>query len=213
MFDLPKTTIVNKFIPKNTFDIYVNANQKKQIAEKISRITWLNKISFDTTNLQGDHIEEIQIFEIELKEESEIQSILTIIDKSIPYNILFVVRYGNRFLLSTSVKHISLNNPDTAVIDYTFTSQWIINDENTFNFNLRNSLDWAYKDFCEQLKNSDTKVDDLDSLVNYNKEKDRLDKEIVKLKQSIANCKQFNKKVELNIKLKLLEDRIQNEIK
>lgn len=64
MFNLPKSTEVNKFIPKNAFDTYTNAKQKKLIAEKISRITWNNKISFETVNLRGSSIEEIQLFEI-----------------------------------------------------------------------------------------------------------------------------------------------------
>lgn len=208
MFDLPKSTVVKKVIPKNAFDAYTNSKQKKLIAGKILRITWSNKISFDTSNLQGATIEEIQIFEIELKEESDIQSILTIIDKSIPYNIIFIIRFGSSFYLSTSAKHINPHNSDNAVIDYTFTSSWISIDGGAFRLNLKNSLDWVYKDFCEQFKNISAKADSLDNLITYNKEKDFLEKEIVKVKAAILSCKQFNKKVELNLKLKNLEEKL-----
>lgn len=208
MFNLPKSTVVKKVIPKNAFDAYTNSKQKKLIAEKISRITWSNKISFDTVNLQGNVIEEIQVFEIDLKEESDIQSILKIIDKSIPYNIIFIIRFGSSFYLSTSAKHINPNNSDNAVIDYTFTSSWISIDDSPFRLNLKNSLDWVYKDFCEQFKDSSSKADSLEDLVSYNKEKDFLEKEILKIKAAIVSCKQFNKKVELNLKLKVLEEKM-----
>lgn len=210
MFNLPKSTIIKKVIPKNAFDAYTNSKQKKLIADKISRITWANKISFDTVNLQGNVIEEIQVFEIDLKEESDIQSILKIIDKSIPYNIIFIIRFGNSFYLSTSAKHINPHNSDNAVIDYTFNSIRISDDENSFILNLKNNLDWVYKDFCEQFKNSVSKLESIETLVNYHKEKDSIEKEMIKLRADILSHKQFNKKVELNLKLKELEDRLSN---
>lgn len=210
MFNLPKSTIVQKVIPKNAFDEYTNSKQKKLIKDKISRITWSNKISFDTTNLKDITVEEIQLFEIDLKEESDIQSILAIIDKSIPYNIIFVMRFSGLFYLSTSAKHINPHNSDKAVVDYTFKSGWISNDENFFRINLKNNLDWVYKDFCEQFKNYSVKADSLEELVSYNKEKDFLKKEIMKIEAAILGCKQFNKKVELNLKLKELEERLSN---
>ena len=205
MFNLPKSTEVNKFIPKNAFDTYTNAKQKKLIAEKISRITWNNKISFETVNLRGSSIEEIQLFEIVLKQECDIQSILSIIDKSIPYTIIFVMKFGNSSYFSTSVKHINPHNTDNAVIDYTFTSNWFLNDEYTFKLNLKNDLDWVYKEFCEQFASIKGTSKNLQELIVKQKRKDAVEKEIENLKTSISRSKQFNKKVELNLKLKKLE--------
>ena len=208
MFDLPKTTLVKKVIPKNAFDSYTSAKQKKLFTERLLRITWINKLSTDTINLQGKDVVEIQIFEIELKEKSDVRTILEVIDKSIPYTIIFVVRFENFFYLSTSVKHLNPHNIDNAVIDYTFTSNWFLNEENTFTINLKNNLDWSYKNFCEQFKQALNKTEKIEELVNYHKEKDSTEKEITKLKTAISNCKQFNKKVILNLKLKDLLNKL-----
>jgi hypothetical protein len=205
MFNLPKSTEVKRFIAKNAFDAYTNSKQKKLIADKISKMTWLNKISFDTVNLQGILVEEIQIFEIELKEEYDIQAILSIIDKSIPYTIIFVMRFGNSTYLSTSVKHINPHNIDNAVIDYTFTSNWFLNSESTFRVILKNDLDWVFKEFCEQFSNVKNTYENIYDFIEERKSKESLEKEIQKLKTEIFKSKQFNKKVELNLQLKNLE--------
>ncbi|MBB2150556.1 DUF4391 domain-containing protein [Pedobacter gandavensis] len=204
MFKLPETTKLNKIIPKNAFDSYTNSRQKKEFADNVSRITWSNKLSVDTTNLQSKEILEIQIFSIELKEKVQIKSILNIIDKAIPYPIIFIIRNVNSVYLSTSPKHNNPKNEDLAVIDYTYSTDWLTENENEFQIELKNDIDWVYKTFCEQFNKSYAKVKNLTELVSTQKELGRLNKEIEKVKLAIAKSKQFNKKVELNMRLKEL---------
>ena len=204
MFKLPKTTELNKIIPKNAFDSYMNSKQKKELADNVSRITWSNKLSVDTTNLQSKEILEIQIFSIELKAKIQIKSILNIIDKAIPYPIIFVLRNGSSSYLSTSPKHNNPKNEDSAVIDYTYSTDWFTENKNECKIELKNDIDWVYKTFCEQFNISKATVKDLKDLVTTQKEVDSLNKEIEKVKLAIARSKQFNKKVELNMKLKEL---------
>lgn len=208
MFKLPETTKLNKIIPKNAFDSYTNTKQKKEFADNVSRITWSNKLSVDTTNLQSKEILEIQIFTIGLKEKTQIKSILNIIDKAIPYPIIFIIRNGKSVYLSTSPKHNNPKNEDLAVIDYTYSTDWFNENENEFQIELKDSVDWVYKTFCEQFNKLKATVKDLKELVATQKEIDSLNKEIEKVKLAIARSKQFNKKVELNIKLKDLECRL-----
>ena len=107
-FELPKSTIVNRFIPKNAFDDFTNSSQKKKFTDTIDKITWLNKLSKDTINLDGNDVKEIQIFEIKLKTKEKIQPLLNVIDKAIPYHIVFIVTFGEETYLSTSKKHNNL---------------------------------------------------------------------------------------------------------
>ncbi|UOE37468.1 DUF4391 domain-containing protein [Chryseobacterium oryzae] len=208
MFDLPKSTVVKKVIPKNAFDAYTNSKQKKIISEKILRITWANKLSQDTINLTGKDIQEIQIFEIDLKEKLYIKDLLLIIDKAIPYQIIFQVKFNNEFYISTSAKHSHPTNDDNAVVDYTFSTDW--NDENELYpyIELKNNLDWVYKKFCEQINDLFQETNSLDELIFLNREHDLITRKIAQLKTSIANCQQFNRKVELNLKLKQLEKKL-----
>lgn len=208
MFDLPKSTVVKKVIPKNAFDAYTNSKQKKMFSEKILRIIWTNKLSQDTINLSGKDIQEIQVFEIELKEKLYIKDLLVIIDKAIPYQIIFKVKFNNEFYISTSAKHTHPTNDDNSVIDYTFSTDW--NDECELFpcVELKNSLDWIYKNFCAQFVSNTSASKNLQEIIDKEKKIDSIKKEIEKIKSEILKCKQFNKKVELNLKLKILMDSI-----
>ena len=90
-FDLPHSTIIRRFVAKSLFDSVTNTKQKAMFTNDIAKIMWCNTLSSETTNLPHNEIEEIQIFSIELKEKKEIKSILEIIDKTIPYHIIFIV--------------------------------------------------------------------------------------------------------------------------
>lgn len=201
-FSLPITTKVNKVVPKNAFDNYTNTKQKKAFTERIARITWTNKLSKETTNLISKEITEIQIFLIELKVKEDIQVVLDIIDKSIPYPIIFSVKFGEEFYFSTSTKHSHPVNEDNAVIDWTFRTNWINKDNHGFTINLKKDLDSVYKDFCVQLTGkSSLDKNSLIKIVDYQRQVDLLEKNILKLKLSIKKTKQFNRKVELNDEL------------
>lgn len=207
MFNLPTSTKIQKVIPKNAFDSYTNTKQKKSFSDKISRITWSNKIAFETVHLREGDISEIQIFKVELKEKAILKDLLSIIDKAIPYHIIFWIEFGDEFYISTSVKHLHPQNENLAVIDYTFTSDWKLVEDNTYKIELKNNLDWIFKNVCDQLKSVDTKTKSISELVEKQKSNNAIIKEIEKIKTEIAKCKQFNKKVELNILLKKLLDR------
>lgn len=206
LFSLPPTTKISRVIPKNAFDAYINAKQKKLFTDLISRITWTHKLSPDTVNLQGKDLQEIQLFKIELKQQDEIKEVLDIIDRAIPYHIIFIVEHDGMLCFSTSSKHPHPVKEDTSVIDWTFRSGWFSASENKYILSLKKNLDVVYQDFCTQLSGKvNLQNKPLQELVEYEKHIAALQKEIAKLKTSVANCKQFNRKVELNIKLNARE--------
>jgi hypothetical protein len=211
LFSLPISTRVNRVIPKNAFDSYTSAKQKKLFTELITRISWLYKISPETINLESKEIKEIQIFRIELKVKQEIPLVLDIIDKSIPYNIIFIVEYDGSVYLSTSSKHKHPINEDNSVIDWTFKSEWFKPSENHYSLELRKSIDTIYHDFCVKLSGkTNMAARPIQELIHLKKNIDSLEREISKLKTAIAGTKQFNSKVELNLKLKKLEAELAN---
>jgi hypothetical protein len=209
MFNLPTTTNVYRVIPKNAFDAYTNTKQKKMLSTLVAKIIWQNKLSPETTNLNALEIKEIQIFRIELKSKQEIQLVLEIIDKAIPYPIIFIVAFEEQVYLSTSVKHPHPLNENNAVVDWAFKTTWFPKSENQHQLLLHKNLDATYQDFCNQLSIlPERKGKSLNELVQYNKQIDTLQKEIAKLKSEIAKCEQFNKKVELNLQLKEVEKQL-----
>lgn len=206
LFNLPQQTIINKVVPKNAFDSYRNTKQKALFSSLISRITWSNKLSEETLNLVGHDISEVQIFRIELKEQADPKLLLDVIDKAIPYHIIFVVVHKDALLFSTSKKHPHPTNENNSIIDWTFRSDWIKSDKNQFVLTLKKSIDAVYLDFCNQLSGkSIPNQKSIEDLINLSEKVKALNRQIDSLKSAISNCKQFNQKVYLNIKLKEVE--------
>lgn len=202
-FELPKSTIVNRFIPKNAFDDYTNSSQKKKFTDTIDKITWLNKLSKDTINLDGNEVKEIQIFEIKLKTKEKIQQLLNVIDKAIPYHIIFIISFGEEIYLSTSKKHNHINNENTAVIDWNFISEWQSNNNKKLKLNLKENIDFIFTDFCSQVSGFQSKS--IKEIIEKDSIKNKLKKQIEELELKIKKEKQFNLKVEMNEVYKKLQ--------
>ncbi|WP_258104676.1 DUF4391 domain-containing protein [Marinoscillum sp. MHG1-6] len=202
-FNLPSRTKVGRVVPKNAFDEYTNTKQKKQFTDGIQRITWTHKLSSESVNLEAKDIKEIQVFKVELKEQTDILKILEIINKAIPYHIVFWVEFKEQAYISTAAKHPHPTNEDISVIDWIFTSDWFQKEDNRYIFNLKGSLDAVFKDLCVQLTGKpELGKESLRSILKNQQEIDRLKKEISKLESAISKSKQFNEKVDLNLKLK-----------
>jgi len=209
LFNLPYNTIIQRFVAKSHFDSVTNSKQKAMFTNEIAKIIWCNTISTNTTNLPHKEIEEIQIFKIELKTQKEIKNILEIIDKSIPYHIIFVVSFEEMIYLSASSKHPSPLNDNRSIIDWTYTSQWFKKTENRYTLKLKKDIDTVFFDFCQQLsQKTNLNIKNITDLSEYNSKFSTLSKEIDQLKKRIHTCPQFNKKVEMNLMLKDLEEKL-----
>lgn len=168
----------------------------------VSRITWTHKLSPDTVNLEAREIKEIQVFEIELKIREDIKTVLDIIDKAIPYQIIFIVVFSSEVYLSLSVKHPHPGNEDRAVIDWTFKSDWFFPTENKYTLQLKKGIDAIFHDFCIQMSgDTDFSTKPIMELVEYKKAVHALETEIAAIKSKMGNCRQFNEKVQLNLLL------------
>lgn len=213
-FNLPNQTIVNKSIPKNAFDSYTNSKQKKLFTDIVERIKWTNKLSKDTINLKGKEIQEIQVFHITLRKNENVQKILDIIDKSIPYHIIFMLSFNNEVMISVSQKHLHPTNENNTVIDWTFKTEWLKKENLTYELNLKNSLDDIIKDFCIQLSTKkEGKGLSIDKIVENEAQIEKLKKEIDSLQKKIKSMKQFNRKLELNIQLKEKQNELNSVMK
>lgn len=211
MFSLPSSSLVNKAIPKNAFETYANATEKKQLTAVVSKITWLYKLSPDTINLDGETVKELQIFQIELKKKQDISGLLRLIDKSIPYHIIFIIQNENNYYVSVSAKHLHPVNPNTAVIDWTFSTEWKAVELWEHSLELRINLDHVFNTFCENISGRNTlekKV--IGDLIEYSKKRKELERQIALTKSAISKTQQFNQKVSLNLELQRLKAELSN---
>lgn len=201
MIELPKACVVDKFIPKKTFYEKVNISNsiREEFTDKLSKIYWRYKISEDTINIsKTDNIEEIEIFEIELKEKYNCKNVIRIITKNIPYPILFIIKYGNDFQYA-----IKYN-------DEFYFSNW--DDIIYFTFSGLN-MGVVYDNIVKTITNVDDSVKDLDSEIQRQNEILKLENEIKKLEGKIRSEKQFNIKVQYNEQISELKNKIEELIK
>lgn len=194
--ELPKKSEVNKFIPKSKFftKTTVNTKTKQLFADSVQKIIWKYKLSKETINILGTkEIEEIQIFEIELKDKNVPKNILYIIDKTIPYPILYVFTYKNFSCFGITVR-------DTDNPKYYF-SDW--NEKISFDFNGSNLEQVYHKIVRVFIKSKNKNNTDFKTLVGLDIKREKLEKEILALGKKVKNEKQFKRQIEINKELKL----------
>ena len=95
MFNLPKECYVNKFLPKKIFyeKVGVSSGVKDEFVNLVDRITWLYKLSPDTIGIsKTEKIEEIQIFQVDVREKTIPLSVIKTITKGVQYKILFLIK-------------------------------------------------------------------------------------------------------------------------
>lgn len=188
MFELPKKCYVSKFLPKKLFyeKVGVSSGVKDEFVNLVDRITWLYKLSPDTIGItKTDNIEEIQIFQIDVKERRIPLSVIKTITKGVQYKILFLIKYDDEFCYSIKVDDI-------------FTTDW--NDEIIFDFNAIN-LEIVYENIVKSIIKEEDNTKKFEEIIDNRNIKSDLEKKINNLKQKIKNEKQFNRKVEINKEL------------
>ena len=189
MIELPKECIVDKFIPKKIFyeKVSLSSNLKQEFVDKIDKIYWKYKISEDTLNIsKTENVEEIEIFELTLKEKVNCQNIIKVITKNIPYIILFEICYKDE--VQYAIKH----NDDI------YFTNW--NEKINFNFK-GIDLNVVYENIIRSVTNISEKSNNIDEELEKEKKLKEVQKEIEKLESKMKAEKQFNKKVELNKKI------------
>lgn len=195
MFELPKSALVNRFIPKNTFYKKFNLASaiKEEFVDLIEKIVWLYKISEDTVGIsKNKSIEEIQIFEISLKVKKVPDKSLKVIAKSIPYPILFKIKYNDEFCYA-----ISLYN-DNEEYERLYINEW--NKDINIDFvalDLKKLYSKMIKEFLVEFSTEES----IESIINKNELYNKLNNDIIKLSNQLKKEKQFNKKININKEL------------
>ena len=209
MFNLPKSTEFNKRIPKQKFYDHAKISPavKKIFSDQVRVIYWKNKIAATTLNLAaGNFVTEIEIFEVQLQTKNFDENILRLIDKAIPYHIIFILRHENFYKICVAYKE-----NDSPTKNY-FSTDW--QEEKNFSLNLQGlNLDEVYENFLRQIggellqeKNSAP----LKNIVERQEQIIKLEKKIAALQKKVFAEKQFNKQIELNGELKRLKKELEN---
>jgi len=212
VFLYPAKAAFNRVLPKTK--IYANAKPSKAIKDKfvsqISEIVWKYKLSPDTTNLAArDGFTEIQIFEIILKESELGIDVLGVIDKAIPYPIFFRLRHEERVKGVAALKRLAADGSGKWLVEDYFETDW--SDVVPPITPLPVALD--LKALYEQMLFTYIDLpprdgEALETLVERVKMIRRCRRELRALEAKMSSEKQFNRKVELNGKVRAIQSQL-----
>ncbi len=213
MFGLPKTTEFNKRIPKQKFydNITVSPALKNIFVEQIKTIYWKNKIAPTTMNAAaGELVDELVIFEIQVKNQKFDEAVLKQIDREIAYHIMFVLHYEDKYQIWIDYKEATSGANAFKVNQY-YHTEWLTEEEIDIKVSGLN-MDAIYESFVRQIACdllSNNAGEDLTDSVERAERKAALQKQIDNLKNKIRKEKQLNKQMELNAELKKLKKELE----
>lgn len=199
MLNLPVSTEFNKKIPKEKFYAVgnISVKDKEMFVSDIEKIIWKHKLSERTANIvPGADISEIEVIYIQLRNENFNLKLLQLIQKLIPYAIVFALEYQDKLKLSACYNNTF------------FQTEWKSKD--TLSLELKGlNLDAVWENIIVQIGGMTVeKGNTLDEQIAVDEEKAKLQKEIARLEKSARNEKQPKKKFILAQQIKKLKEKI-----
>lgn len=210
MLDFPQKTFFNKPIPKAKFyeKLPVTQAVKNCFVNEIAGIVWRNKLSAETLNVQpGSRVQELEVIEISLKGEALNDSVLKVIDKGIPYQLLFLLKRGEEYQLCMGYK-----GTETASVKEYFKTDWM-----TFvALPLQISgltLDEVCDNFIRQINTRLASAEDmsLKEAIADDAQRLKIEKQIAALEKKMKAEKQPKRKFELHEEIQRLKNHEKHE--
>ena len=205
MFGLPESTYFGKLVPKNKFynKLAIDKKLERSFINRINSIRWLHKLSADTLNVEkGVAVEEVEVFLIKLKTSELDLNVLRQMDRQLHYHLIFILEFEEQYQLWTGYKEESTNA--TFKVGNYYHTDWVTED--TFSLRIDGlNMDTVYENLVRQIAGDTLAQENSESLketVERQLEREKLTKEIEKLRAKLRKEKQFNRQVELNRQLK-----------
>ncbi len=213
MLGLPKSTEVNRRIPKQKFyeNLTISPTLKRVFVEKIKVIWWRNKIAAATTNLAaGETVTELEVFEVCLSAPHLDEAVLRQIDKEIPYHILFLLEHEGRYQAWTAYKEAAASGINAFKVGIYYHTDWL--EESALPLKLDGlNIEQVYENFVRQIAGEALSGvgETLKESVERDERRKELQKQIAVLQVKVWRERQLNKQVLLNAELKRLKKELE----
>ena len=198
MLGLPKSTELNKQLPKNAIyaKFQMNTAEKAKVDADISKITIVNEVSADKVHIAvGEQVKSFFVLLVALKKKDFDDKTIITISKLIPQNMLLVLECGDEAKLVTY--HTKL-----------MQTEWKRKEELSVELKGLN-LDAVWENIIIQI--GGITVDQgntLDEQIAADEHRQKIEKEIAKLEKQARSEKQPKKKFELAQKIKKFKDEL-----
>ena len=210
MLGLPKSTEFNKRIPKQKFyeNLSVTPVMKTAFTERIKSIYWRNKLATTTLNIApSELVTELEVFEIRLTSPEIDENILRLIDREIPYHILFLLEYDGKYQAVIGYKEASGSGKAAFKVDCYYRTEWLTEEELSLHLEGL-TIDAVYENFIRQIAEDRLiggENTTLKECVEQQKQREQIEKRIAVLEAKMKKEKQLNRKMELKAELKKLK--------
>lgn len=214
MLDLPASTLYDRRVPKQKFydNLEVTPKLKRIIIEQLHHISWRNKIASATVNVAvGNNVTEIEVFEITLNQRGLDKGVLQLIDREIPYHILFLLAYKGEVQAWIGYKEESQTKSGTFKPGTYYNTEWKSFDDLTLKLDGL-TMDAVYENFIRQIAgdrlapDETQEANDIRVAIDRDEQRQRLERDIATMESRVLREKQFNRQVELNGELKRLRE-------
>ena len=118
--------------------------------DQIDSIYWAQAGTGYHQRESGTSVLEIQILQIRLKTESLDESVITLIDREIPYHLVFVVCYQDYGQLWIATKNEAKNREDKYKVNQYYKTEWMPLEKLSLKLEGIN-LDQIYESFILQI--------------------------------------------------------------
>ena len=209
MLGLPASTECNRRIPKQKFyeKSELSPALKKAFSEQIKSIHWRNKIAPEVLSLaEGKEVEELEVFELRLTDAQIDEAVLRLIDRAIPYHILFLLVWQDRMRLALAYKETSDAKSAGVRVERYYYTDWMAVGEIILRLEGL-SMDAVYENLVRRIAGKalgDGRTSTLRESVAEQGRRERLEKQIAALEAKIQREKQPKKKFELVARLRAL---------
>lgn len=187
MLGLPKNTELNKQLPKNAIyaKFEMNTAAKERMDRDISRIYIVNEVSASKINLnEGAEVKSFYVMSVFLKRRDYDEKNIITLSKLIPQNMVMVLEYENQARLA--VFHTKL-----------MQTEWFEKEKLSLELKGLN-LDTVWENIIVQIGGLIVEQgNSLDEQIAIDEQRNKLQKEIVRLEKLARAEKQPKKKFEL----------------
>ena len=219
MLGINENCKIEQFIAKKNFYTYgdLTSGDKAIFTNNISKITLMYQITPNKINISPykDDVREypmINVFKVEVYKDEKIKRIAEIIMKSIPYPMLIVFEFEDKVQLWTAHQRINQNDESKNVLDEFVFTDWET-DTSWFDVSEMNMTNFCalYSDMVDCISVHNAKcivqTDELtgEQARELTNKLEEIENQIVALKSKMKKETQFNKRIEINIEIKKLE--------
>ena len=210
MLDFPKSTAFGRRFPKQKFyeNLDVSAEVKRLFVEQVKLITWANKLSPETMNIApGQMVREIEVFRLTLQGQELDGRVLELMDKQIPYHILFLLeRPDGSARFHITYKEASQSGSNAFQLRQSYHTEWMRPENLSLNLSVLD-MDALYESIVRQIAGDAIiapEAETLKAAVEQTQEKEMRLRQIEALRAKMRKEKNLARQMEIRREMQRL---------